>query len=83
MLNSMNDYSQHYDSQYEQSVFARHDSIHTVECEHCKGAGKIVYSNCCGSEVLDGICQDIECLKPCIIDQEKCYDCNGEGEVEI
>ena len=63
--------------------FARFEDIKTVECEHCKGYGKIVYSDCCGAEVIDGICQDLECLKPCTSDQEKCYDCNGEGEVEI
>ena len=56
--------------------------INMIECPECKGHGKIYYSDCCGSEVIDGICQNIECFESCETVSEKCDECNGEGEVE-
>jgi len=64
------------------SQYERNEDIKIKECPHCEGIGKTYLSDCCGAEVVDGICQDIECLKPCTTEVEKCYDCNGEGEVE-
>lgn len=77
----MNTIESFYDRMYE-SQFDRNENIKIVECSHCNGNGNIYYSDCCGDEIVDGICQDIECLKPSVEVKEKCYDCNGEGEVE-
>lgn len=67
-----------------------HDQLHersetvrdeTETCPTCKGEGREYYSACCGAEVIDGICQDIDCLKPCETESEECGECKGEGEV--
>jgi len=76
-------FDKHYDQLYEQSAFARNESIEMKECEKCNGTGHIIYSECCGAEIIDGICQDIDCLLPCTEYKERCDECNGEGEIEI
>ena len=54
-----------------------------IQCEECNGEGRIYYSVCCGEEVIDGICQEVNCLENCEIDSERCSKCKGEGEIEI
>lgn len=56
--------------------------IKMIECPDCKGKGIIYYSTCCGSEIIDGICQNIDCLEPCETSSEQCETCDGEGDVE-
>lgn len=64
------------------SQYERNEDITIKECPDCQGHGKTYLSDCCGAEVVDGICQDIECLKSCITEVEKCDVCRGEGEIE-
>lgn len=72
------DFSAYYDQVYERSETVRDE---TETCHTCKGEGREYYSSCCGAEVIDGICQDIDCLKPCDTESEECGECKGEGEV--
>jgi len=71
-----------YDRMYE-SQFDRNENIKIVECSHCDGIGYIPLSDCCGAEIVDGICQDIECLNTCIEVKETCDECHGEGNKEV
>lgn len=51
----------------------------TCTCHRCEGSGKEFYSDCCGEDIINGICTD--CKKPCNEDWEVCNMCQGEGEV--
>lgn len=53
------------------------------DCFVCQGTGKIYFSLCCGAEVIDGVCQDLDCLQNCQITHEKCDECDGEGELYL
>ena len=66
-----------------ESQFARNENIRIQECHECNGAGQIPFSECCDVEVVDGICQDVECLKPCTVYTQICDQCNGDGTIEI
>jgi|VirMetMinimDraft_7_1064189.scaffolds.fasta_scaffold38259_5 DnaJ-class molecular chaperone len=77
----MTNFDEYYDRLHE-AQFARNENIRIDDCDHCNGSGEIEFSDCCGAAVLDGICQDIECLKPCVTVTEKCDECHGEGTVE-
>lgn len=60
-------------------LYERNETTHETDCGHCGGDGKEYLSDCCGAEIIDGICQDIECLKPCAVSDELCHVCKGEG----
>jgi hypothetical protein len=78
----MTNFDEYYDRLHE-AQFARNENIRIDECDCCGGSGEIIFSDCCGAEVVDGICQDVECLNPCKIETERCDECNGEGTIEI
>jgi hypothetical protein len=78
----MTNFDEYYDRLHE-AQFARNENIRIDDCDCCGGSGHIEYSKCCDAPAIDGICQDIDCLKPCQIYTETCDDCNGEGTIEI
>jgi len=51
-------------------------------CHECGGSKRIYYSDCCGADVIDGICQDLDCLKHCAELYDPCRNCDDNGEVE-
>jgi DnaJ-class molecular chaperone len=66
------------DSAYDRSEDA---VIKMQTCHECNGEKYIYYSDCCGAEIIKGICYD--CKDKCNEESEICYHCDGEGEVEI
>ena len=68
------------DSYYDRSEDAE---VKMETCPDCGGDKRIYYSDCCGAQVIDGICQDINCLEPCKEEWEECRNCDDNGEVEV
>jgi len=48
------------------------------ECNSCDGTGRLPMSECCGADIVNGICS--ECGEHAM--GEQCDICNGTGEVE-
>ena len=63
---------------YENEPYTR---IKMIECKTCDGLGKEFYSSCCGEQVINQKCS--HCGDDCLTYSDKCYTCNGEGEIEL
>jgi RecJ-like exonuclease len=77
MINSAPSYTGVCDSATE----PHYETIKMRICQECNGEKKIYYSDCCGAEIIKGICYD--CHEKCNEESEICYYCDGEGEVVL
>ena len=55
------------------------DEVPTEDCSCCEGTGLLPMSNCCESEIHNGVC--VDCNQTC--KQAKCSECDGTGQVEM
>lgn len=71
-------------SDYVPDLYSRSEDacIKMKTCPDCGGSKRVYFSDCCGSEVIDDICQDIDCLEKCNVNSEECHNCDDNGEVE-
>lgn len=71
-------------SDYVPDLYSRSEDaeIKMITCPDCNGTKRIFFSACCGAEIIDGICQDIDCLQKCNEDSDECLNCDDNGEVE-
>lgn len=72
-------------SDYVPDLYSRSEDaeVKMETCPDCGGSKRIYYSDCCGAQIVDDICQDIDCLKHCAELYDTCRKCDDNGEVEV